>query len=135
MSKFIVNTNFQFGGALRVAGANLTIGDSKVLKEQRKGKHKKTGKPLSGLLNHCEPANDHTVRLLKERKLSSSNEPEDEEGTEEDPEADEKTRLWGQFGELGKAYDKRWNVERLKQELKKVRKETPEPKGRAESIN
>lgn len=141
MAKFRVDTNFQFGGAIRVAESFLIVDDAAVITEIKKGIHEVTKKPISGLLNHCSPANEKTARLLKKGKIEKEivEDPKDEDIEDEESEDDvgeeqidlptdiednEIERLYAIFEAKGFAYDKRWKVARLKDELKKKQKET-----------
>lgn len=130
MANFNVNNNFQFGGGVQRAGLILEVGDSMVITEAEKGLHE-SGKPLSGLLNHCTPADDATARLVakylkgakveKEEKVELSDEEKAEIAIKE---KEEIAAIHKEMDELGKAYDKRWKLKRLTQAVIQARKES-----------
>ena len=134
MAKFRVDNNFQFGGAIRVAETFLIVSDPAVVIEVKKGIHEITGKPISGLLNHCSPANEKTSRLLKKGKIEKEiiEDPKDEDTEDGESEEDvgqdddetEIERLRAIFDAKGFAFDRRWRANRLKTELKERNKET-----------
>lgn len=123
--KLIVNENFQFKGVRR-AGATLTISSDFLEKEIKKGRHEnvKRGRHpwLSGLLEHCIPANQSTADFIS--KVSGKTvEPLKEEHNEED-DSEEIMELRAEFEAMGKGYDKRWKLETLRNRLIKAKKET-----------
>ncbi|MCK5608529.1 hypothetical protein KAR91_41995 [Candidatus Pacearchaeota archaeon] len=128
MAKFIVNENFQFGGSLRRTGAILEVDDFAVVAEIAKGKKPKgeanAGNPLSGLLNHCSPVDEHTVALLdgkvKPKKDALTAQKEEFEKAKDK----EIKRLKAEFDKLGKAYNPNWAIDKLQKELKKAKLET-----------
>lgn len=109
MPKFIVNETFQFMGDIRQAGSVLTISKVDLEKELALGKHPKNGKYLSGLLNHCEPEDDAAVETV------ANAEPVDEE-------ADRIVVIQAEMDKMGAAYDRRWQLPRLENELVKAKK-------------
>lgn len=122
--KLIVNENFQFRGMHR-AGTTLTVPESVLEAEIEKGKHpnKIRGRHrwLSGLLEHCTPANQETsdfIELMTDEKFP----PVQESGDEEDH-SDEIRDIRAEFDLMGKAYDKRWQIKRLRDELVKAKRE------------
>lgn len=123
MAKFIVDENFQFGGSLRRAQASLEVDDFATLAEQAKGENDETGKPISGLLNHCTPADEHTEGLLagtiKPKRDAAAAQKENLANAKEK----EIERLRGEFDKLGKAYNPRWAIDKLGKELKAAKKE------------
>lgn len=125
MAKFIVNRAFQFGGAVRRENSILEISDAEVKTEIARGDHPDfPGRPLSGLLNHCYPADDATAELVKD--IIPTKEIE-EAPTDEEKQA-ELLALRGEFDALGKAYHPGWTLGRLKKELVKAKKEAGAPK-------
>jgi hypothetical protein len=130
MASFNVNENFQFGGGVQRAGLILDVGDSMVITECEKGLHK-SGKPLSGLLNHCSPADEATAKLVakylkgakagKEEKAELSDKEKAEIAAKEEEEI---VSIQKEMDELGKAYDKRWGIKRFRDEVIKARKES-----------
>ena len=115
MPRFIVNDTFQFGGEIRQAGAVLTISKADLELELAKGKHPKRGTWLSGLLNHCEPEDDAAAEQISD------------EIAEEKPEGDARlTEVRAEMDKMGAAWDRRWKLPRMENELvmaKKVRGE------------
>lgn len=118
MPKFLVNELFQYGGLIRRDGQIITITEDALKEEAAKGKHEKTGKFLSGLLNHCVPADEKTAGLIE--KLTGVKQEVPEEMDDKDD--DEVTPLRKEFDEMGAAYDPRWGVNKLKRELIKEKK-------------
>lgn len=122
MPKFIVNDTFQFGGDIRQAGSVLTISKADLENELAKGKHPKRGTWLSGLLNHCEPEDDAAAEQI-------SGEIAEEEKLEDAAAAEQDVRLAevrAEMDKMGAAWDRRWKLSRMENELvmaKKVRGE------------
>ena len=128
MATFIVKENFQFGGSLRRAQASLEVDDFSVLAEKAKGENDETGKPISGLLNHCKPADEHTEGLLA-GKIKPKKDPVAAQKEQlEDAKEKEIKRLRGEFDKLGKAYNPRWAIDKLAKELKAAKKEAGDAK-------
>lgn len=123
MAKFIVNEDFQFRGLVRRAGAVLNVSDALVEQQAKLGFHQeKKEKPLSGLLNHCSPADDETAAFVSKalgKKVATAKKPDEEKP--DDPEAIE--AIQKEFTDLGLAFDRRWQLKRLKNELIKAKKE------------
>lgn len=109
MQKFIVTETFQFGGDIRKAGSILTISKDDLEKELALGKHPKNGKYLSGLLNHCEPEDDATAETVADA------EPGDEEAVR-------MAFIQAEMDKMGAAYDRRWQLPRMENELVKAKK-------------
>ena len=132
MSSFFVNDNFQFKGGIQRAGITLDVSDSMVITEAEKGVHKETKKPVSGLLNHCTPADEATEKLVakylkgaKVEKKETKTELSDEEKAEiAAKEKEEIAAIHKEMDELGKAYDKRWKLKRLTDAVIQARKES-----------
>ena len=112
---FIVRDTFQFGSSRR-SGTVLTVPEEVVKAEIALGKHEKTKKPISGLLNHCSPADDATEAMLAD--FTGAKKPEQE--TKEESAVIRKN-LMAEFDALGVPYDRRWSNERLEMELKKAK--------------
>ena len=115
MPKFEINTNFQFYGIIRRSGSVMEVSEEILQHELDLGK-KANGKPLSGLLNHCTPADKETERLAGNIKpVSMVDGPTEEEIESRISEIKE------QMDTIGKSYDKRWGLKRFEEELKKAR--------------
>jgi len=122
MTQFIVNDTFQFGGDIRQAGSVLTISKADLEKELAKGKHPKRGTWLSGLLNHCEPEDDAAAEMVAGEIATEKK--SDEEIADEDAARIDDVRA--EMDAMGAAWDRRWKLPRLENELvmaKKVRGE------------
>lgn len=128
MARFIVNENFQFGGALRRTDAELVIDDAMAIAESKKGKNDETGRPISGLLNHCTPADEHTEGILSGKIKPKKDPVVAEKDRLEAEKKREIERIRGEFKKIGKAYDPKWAVDKLGKELKKAIKEVGEAK-------
>lgn len=116
MAKLTVNQSFPFQGVVRRTDTILELGDSILKKELEKGYHpEKKDRFISPLLNHCSPADAHTAKLMKV---------DFEEDVIDTEDGDEIPGLQAEFDAIGKAYDKRWGVKKLKDELIKAKKAT-----------
>ena len=128
MAQFFVVESFQFGGSLRRQGAILTVDDFEAVAEQKRGDNDETGKPLSGLINHCRPNDEHTEDLMA-GKVKPKKDPA---AAEKQELADEKQReikrLREAFKSLGKAFNPKWAIDKLQKELKNAKKEVGELK-------
>ncbi len=122
MPKFHVDKTFQFGGDIRQAGSILTISKADLEKEIARGRKdvkqpdgsvKQTGKWLSGLLNHCSPEDDGAAATVAETVA------EDEPGDEE---AARIATIRAEMDEMGAAWDRRWKLPKLENELVKAKK-------------
>jgi hypothetical protein len=118
MAKLIVNENFQFRGFVHRTDKELEVGDSILKAEVKKGTNKVTGKPVSGLVNHCSPADSHTAKIMG---VSFGEEEEAPDALTKEEQID---KLRSEFDEIGKAYDPRWGLAKLTSELVKAKKET-----------
>lgn len=138
MAEFRVDENFQFGGALRVVDSFLEVADHRVIDEMALGEHEETGKKVSGLLNHCSPADDHTRDLVAGEVKPRPTDVEAQTAEAEKAKEKEINRLRGEFKKLGKAYNPKWAMDKLQKELKIAKRlaaeETPEPKKKTEKI-
>lgn len=119
MASFIVNQSFQLFDSVRREGSTLTLDDAVVLQEIKKGKHPDNGKPLSGLLNHCSPADDATMRLCAGMC---------EEVKKDEPMTDEEiaartAEIIKEMEAIGAAVNPGWKLSRLEKELTKAKKE------------
>jgi|SRR6185369_2804302 len=120
MPKFIVETNFQFYGIIRRADSTIEVSEAILQAEMNMGTKEvksKSGnvtiRPLSGLLNHCTPADKETAEMVgKEAKKP--------EATEFDNLA-RIAEIKELMDEMGKAYDNRWKLKRFEEELTKAR--------------
>jgi hypothetical protein len=127
MVDFQVADNFPFGGIIMRAGDMLEVPESRVKAEMLHGVHKKTGKPISGLLNHCEPACNGAEALLEGFVWETVKKESDEDKAKKKEELDaqkkaEKDALQSEFDASGIACDRKWGIQKLKDELKKARK-------------
>ena len=119
MPKFIVNKGFQFAGYVRREGATLEISKADLTVEMQRGVHPTSKKMLSGLLNHCSPADEETMGFLAGGGIKAALAEED------DPETAQREIdvLRAEMDRLGIACDKRWGLDKIKIELKKAKKE------------
>lgn len=113
--EFIVREMCQVGGEIRREGSVLTMGKSDVKRELALGKHGKTGKWISAILNHCEPADDETYEMIFGKA------PEEPEGTPT-TDADRVETIRVEMDEMGAAYDRRWKLPRMENELVMAKK-------------
>lgn len=128
MPKFIVTTNFQFYGIIRRADSTVEVSEDLLQKEIELGTKEVVSKngnvtirPLSGLLNHCTPADKETAALVAGiGKTPVSDGPSDDEVAARIAEIKEL------MDGMGKAYDKRWGLKKLEEELIKARRSTGE---------
>jgi hypothetical protein len=125
MASFIVKQNFQFRGALRVRDNVLEVPDHLVVEEVARGEHEDNGKPVSGLLNHCNPSDQHTKDLIAGKVKPQMSAAEEIEASAADEKAAEIKRLRGEFDKLGKAYNPRWAIDKLQKELVIARRSAP----------
>ena len=117
MPQFIVNDTFQFMGDVRKSGSVLTISKADLAAEVAKGKHPTRGTWLSGLLNHCSPEDDSAAAALGVPIDS------DDDGADDaDEEALRTATVRAEMDEMGAAYDRRWKLPRLENELVKAKK-------------
>lgn len=121
--KFLVNETFQFRGAVRRAGTILIISPDDVKAEAALGYHeakKKRGieRHLSGLITHCTPADEETAKAVS-KALGKEVEPVEEEERDEEEDI---AAIRAEMDEMGAAYDRRWKLDRLKNELVKAKK-------------
>lgn len=120
MPKFLVNQAFQHAGRVNRAGLLLIVSADELVAEVAKGKHDKTGKWMSGLLNNCAPADDATADLLAEATGEKKVVVPEEESEDSQSEAIEDIRA--KFTDIGAAYDNRWGLKKLQMELLKAQK-------------
>jgi hypothetical protein len=126
MANFIVVNNFQFGGAIRVRDNFLEVPDHRVIEEVELGKHEENeDKWMSGLLNHCSPADQHTKDLIAGKAKPLLSAAEEIEAKQEEEKQAEIKRLRGEFDKLGKAYNPRWAIDKLQKELVVARRSAP----------
>ena len=119
MALLFVVRNFQYRGMFIRAGeepedATITVKAEELREEADRGRHPKTKRWLSPLLNHCQPADEEAARIMGAEPVKIAAEPDDENEIED---------VRAEFDALGKAYDRRWGLDRLRIELKKARKE------------
>ena len=122
MAKLIVTESFTHKAVLYKAGTILTVADFDLKAEIEKGFHpQKKGRYLSGLMTHCTPADDATAAFIG--KITGKEvEAAADEGDDADALMEEIASLRGEFDAIGAAYDNRWGVPRLKNELIKAKK-------------
>lgn len=116
-AKFLVNAAFQFRGIMRREGSTLVVSAEEVKKEIKKGQHPDTGKPVSGLLNHCSPADDFTSELVS--GVSGMREIPQEMDDEEIERAISAIKF--ELATNGIAYKNDWKLKRFQMELKKAK--------------
>ena len=120
MPKLLVNDAFKHGGRAYRAGTVIVLPGDELQAEIERGKHGITGRWISGVLNHCAPADDETARFLS--KTTGEEVAAAVEEDETDSDADAILAARAEFEEVGAAYDNRWGLKRLQQELIKARK-------------
>lgn len=113
-AKLIARKNFQFGAGVKRMDDVITVSETFLKKEIAKGKHPKTDKFLSSLLNHCDPVDDFTAGLMGMEKKELPAGPEEE--------AIRLGEIKKKMDEMGAAYDKRWKLPRFEAELIKAKK-------------
>jgi len=127
--KLIANENFQFRGMHR-AGVTLTVPESMLKEEIGKGKHptivRKKERWMSGLIQHTTPANQETADFIEKHTKVKVSPVEDKSNENDD--SDEIREIRAEFESLGKAFDKRWQINRLRNEIEKARREAGEQK-------
>ena len=109
--QFIVNVSFLNNGTLYKEGEAIIVSQAEYEREKSKGKHPKTGKPISGLLNHCT---DQDSVIDVGPQFSSDEIPVSNEMI---------VATRAEFKAIGAAYDRRWGLSKLEAELKKAKKE------------
>ena len=123
--KFIADETFQFRGLHRT-GVTLTVTEEMVRAEIDKGKHKrKSGSRrrwLSGLLEHCSPANQETANFV-DKFTGDKTEPIEKKDNEKD-DSIEIREIRAELDTLGIAYHPRLGVVKLRLELIKAKKAT-----------
>jgi len=117
--KFHVERTFQYGGRIIREGSKIDVSKADLEKELLRGKHPKLKVWLSGLLNYCIPADDDTAAFLS-KATGVQFDVAEEESEEESP--DEITSLRESFDGIGAAYDRRWGLQKLRNELLKAKK-------------
>lgn len=124
MLEFMAMNAFIHKGTRFREGTKIQVTEEELIKEVALGKTEK-GRYMSGLLNHCDPANDETADRLFEIEASK---PEKEEKKPKAPtEADiqkEIEDIRAEFGKIGKTFHHKWGLAKLKDELIKAKKET-----------
>ena len=131
VAEFAVYEVFSMGSSIKRPGMILEVSEAKLKEEVAKGLHE-SGKPISGLLNHCAAMNDIAKEAVKGMKVKAylpESETSDEEQRKLNEEAKKKEidELRKEFDKIGKAYDPHWSGKRLRMELEKAKKEAPEP--------
>jgi len=136
---FVLRT-FQHAGHFIRAGeepedATITVPADEFREERDRGRNPETGRWLSGLLNHCEPADQVAAQIFEEdpgtpgppsskAKSARSTGLRQQAKAERNPEVEkELEELWAEFDAIGKAYDRRWSLARTRQELTRAKKE------------
>ncbi len=145
MPKLYILNNFQHKGKVfrtnEDGDAILSLSVGQIKEEIARGKHPTSGKWMSGVLNHCAPADVISRRLILgeqpdpdelEAELEEAEETETDEsegevlpgGSTPDPEDEEREAIYAEFKRIGKACDKRWKLTTLRNNLAKAKKET-----------
>lgn len=119
--KFLVSRSFIFGDNVRREGSILTIAGDELAAEVEKGVHPKTGRPMSALLNHCEPENEAADEAINTLRAEGAMIPEQPKypPTKED---DGIESMRKEMDDMGAAYDRRWGLKKLQMELTKAKK-------------
>ena len=127
--KLIVNESFQFKGVHR-QGVTLTVSEDMLRSEIKKGRHhiaiRGRLRWLSGLMEHCTPANHETADFIE--SLTKVKVVPDKVKVNEVDDSDEIRAIRAEFDTMGKAYDKRWQIKRLRNEIVKARLASGEEK-------
>jgi hypothetical protein len=110
MPTFVVNQGFLNNGTLYKEGETIKVSIDEVEREKAKGNHPKTGKPISGLLNHCI---DEDAVVEYKTPFSA-----DAGATSEMIES-----IRAEFTLIGAAFDRRWGLKKLEDELRRAKKE------------
>lgn len=118
MPRMNVKTTFPFRGKIyrsreRPEDSSFSISREDLIAEVAKGKHPTTGKWVSPVLNHAEAADAEAAAILGIAPPEIA-----VEESEDDIEA-----VRSEFDRIGKAYDRRWRLLRLRDELAKAKKE------------
>lgn len=128
MPSFIAVVDFQFNGQVFRPGKPLEVPEELLMQELAKGVHSKTGKYVSGLLNHSIPADEKTSKILAnysgpkpEVKVVKQTGPTKEDEQKKEARLKE---IRKEFAELGLAFDNRWGLQRLESELHRLKLET-----------
>lgn len=140
--KMLVNETFQHNGVRR-ADSTLSMSKGLLLAEIEKGRKtitKKNGDKverwLSGILQHCIPANDETSDFIEKHSGKKVKPAKEEHDVADDSEEIKDVRQ--QITDLGKSFHPRAGLKKLKDLLIKVKKEAGEmkeaPKGVEEKI-
>jgi len=137
MPLFFIRENFQHKGRVyrtnEMGDATLEVSNAHLAEELKLGTHPTSKKPLSGLLNHCVPADDATRALVdpefakeynKKSKAEIEAEKQEAATDKKAAEMDAKEAIYAEFDEMGKAYNRSWGLKRLKDELIKAKKAT-----------
>lgn len=123
--QFFVNESFQFQGQFIRGGGSLSISEDQLKAEITRGKHptKKKERWLSGVLTHCSPADDATAAFIT-KATAGELKPEvaSDSPAEVKDDPDEIEGLRKEFDDLGAAYDRRWGLEKMRNELLKAKK-------------
>ena len=96
-----------------VEDATLSVSAGELRDAVDLGKHPVSGKWLSPLLNHCVPADRDAEEFFGEKAKKE----------EKKDDSEEIETLRAEFDQIGKSYDKRWQLPRLQNELAKAKKE------------
>jgi len=142
VAEFAVYEAFSMGSSIKRPGMIMEVSEPKLKEEVAKGLHE-SGKPISGLLNHCAAINETAKQAVKGMKVKAylpESETSDEEQRKLNEEAKKKeiNELRLEFDKISKAYDPHWSGKRLRMELEKAKKEVPEkgpePKKKIEKV-
>jgi hypothetical protein len=112
---FMVAENFQMGAGAKRVGDIITVSEGFVEQQIKLGKHPKTKKWMSSVLNHCDPVDDFTAELVGVEKKAKEAGPEEIE--------ERISAIQKEFDEIKVAFDRRWKLPRYELELMKAKKE------------
>ena len=129
---FIVDDTFYRDQVYR-AGSSITMSEQQVQEEIDLGFHpnppskgdkpktdpKKEGRYLSPILTHCSPADDATAKFISRATGKEVAVPEGEDHEQDEAEL---ASMRAEFDKMGAAYDKRWGLQKTRNELLKAKK-------------
>lgn len=132
MAKLYIKESFQHNGKVyrtnEEGNIGLKISAEKLKAEMALGKVTKVIKGqeverwVSGILNHCVPADREAKKIILGEEFN------EEEKSEGQTDEEEKASIFAEFEKLGKAPDKRLSLPNLRDALKKARIEVGEQK-------
>lgn len=123
MHSFVSLNAFIHRGERIKEGIVLDVRDEDLIHEISLGKTA-NGRYVSGLLNHCDPANDATADRIF--ALESENLPKPKEDVKAPTDNEVKAEIESiriELGKLGKTFHHKWGLPKLKEELAKAKQE------------